>query len=204
MTWHTSFWNASKSGLTMIRYLAAAGNVLVKFHRSVLDSRCIGVVNVFGDILYLMISSPQDKPDSLTDWYSTRKNQQVQEKLRLWYYYYLSHLRVACVHFVNSFPFVTHPGVTYQELHSLAHHSACLCSNREILHLRMFLKFLSIASIYVEPVCMRPTAHRIHAATRRYQRWLDILLLQFQALIWTKTITHIIPSDTLLVVKIYG
>ena len=32
---------------SMIRYLAAGGNVLVKVHRSVLDSGCIGLVIIY-------------------------------------------------------------------------------------------------------------------------------------------------------------
>ena len=46
----------------------------------------------------------------------------------------------------------------------------------------------------------------LHAATRRTRRLLRslwMLMDLFQALIWTRTNTHVIPSDTLLVVHFY-
>ena len=73
------------SVLSMIGYHAAAGHVLLVFHRSVLDFGCSGMSTKKkrSNVLYLLIPSPKYTPFLYRTYVGTAPGQKVPEKLML-------------------------------------------------------------------------------------------------------------------------
>ena len=139
-----------------------------------------------------------------TDQYTQQK---FKKSIHLCLRFFLSHLRGFSAHyFVNLPPFRN----SYQGSHgmhsSLPHYRACLRSNREKLHVTCselrFLPWRLLASNWC--AFMQPTSIiRITQAARRFLWSVCILMLLFQAWISTRTNTHVIPYDNLVVVYIH-
>ena len=122
--------------LSMIRYHAAAGHVLLKFHHSVLDSGCTGTVTSF----FVNFWPVQDKP-SFRGRYSTRpintSNKTCGESIMLAVFFCPIYVYFLSTTLSSSLPLVTHNRVvTWQAflLNFLPPYRACLRANREKLY----------------------------------------------------------------------
>ena len=163
------------------------GHVLLEFHHSVLASGCSGVVEFLSCYtLYLLISSPKDKP-SLEVKYITRptntSTKKCRKRINACHYYFLSHLRVFSVQyfvklplFRNSYPgsHGTHPSPVPTTVRAIA-----LIARKQMSR----IMFPSLAFPCVELVSilqLTSIARRKHAA-RRFLRSVCMLMLLFQA-----------------------
>ena len=156
---------------------------MLEFHHSVLASGCSGVVEFLSCYtLYLLISSPKDKP-SLEVKYITRptntSTKKCRKRINACHYYFLSHLRVFSVYyFVKLPPFCNSYLGRHMAGTALPSRLSCVpCYARKLPHTVKYV---------VTRCILRST-----------------LMLFFQALIWIRTNTHVIPSDTILLVYIY-